>query len=237
MVMTLDQMRAFVRAHADADTADAPDETLDVYARIAYNDILARHNGWPHLLDAWTLTTVAGQREYDTAGMPVTSGSAATVDIVSSVLDTTLVGRRLIYISMSDADTAFGIPVGTRSEVATAYSIQGSQVVLFPTPSTTGKTYVVRGFRTPTAWPGAAGSVPDLPGSLHEAICWYMLSSYFMAQEDPQLAGVYMNEYQSMVDRHGKNETAKEYQGRPLVMGGQNYRAPDFSRWVRGMLE
>lgn len=225
-MMTLEQMRAFVRTHADADTADAPDETLDVYARIAYNDILARRNGWPHLATTQTLTTVAGQREY-----------VSPVDLLSAVIDTTSIGRRLIFITPQDADVAFGIPVGVSSGVATAYSVSYNTISLYPTPGVSGKTYAIRGFRAPDSWPGASGSAPDLPDALHEAICWFMLSSYFMAQEDTQLAGVYMGEYNQMVDRFVRNETTREYQARPLVMGGQNYRVPDGTRWVRGMLE
>ncbi len=224
--MTLQQMRDFVRSHADADTADAPDETLDVYARIAYNDILARRNGWPHLATTQTLTTVAGQREY-----------ASPVDLLSAIVDTTNIGRRLIFITPQDADTAFGIPVVVQSGVATAYSVSYNTISLYPTPATSGKTYAVRGFRAAAAWPAAAGSTPDLPEVLHEAICWFMLSSYFMAQEDTQLAGVYMGEYNNMVDRFTKSETVREYQARPLVMGGQNYRPESMTRWVRGMLE
>ena len=40
--MTFDEMCAFVRTHADADSIDAPTSSLTVYARMAYNDILAR---------------------------------------------------------------------------------------------------------------------------------------------------------------------------------------------------
>jgi hypothetical protein len=72
---------------------------------------------------------------------------------------------------------------------------------------------------------------------LHEAIAWFMLSSYFLSQEDTQLAGVYLSEYNMMVERFLRAETTKEYSGRVLKMGGQNYGAPDFTRWVRGMLE
>lgn len=232
MVMTLQQLRDFVRTHADADPVDAPDATLDVYARVAYNDIFARRNAWPHLTVEYTLTTVAGQNTYLLSGL-----SGTDMDMVTSIFDGTNLGRRLIYMSESDADLAYGAPSGAQSEVATAYTVINNGIKLFPTPSTSGKTYKVRGFRTPTAWPGNASSVPDLPGPLHEAIAWFMLSSYFMSQEDTQLAGVYLSEYNMMVERFLRAETTKEFSGRVLVMGGQNVRVPEFSRWVRGMLE
>jgi hypothetical protein len=232
MAMTLSEMQEFVRRHADADAEDAPNSSLEVYGRIAYNDILSRRNGWPHLAVSYTLTTVAGQSEYNLSAM-----SGTDMDIITSVVDQVTMGRRLVYMTQADADIAFGTPVASSSDLAVAFSVVGNQVVLYPTPSTV-KTYRVRGFRTAVAWPNGAGSTPDLPGALHEAIAWYMLSSYFLAQEDTQLAGVYMQEYETMVDRHLKNETTREYSTRSMVMGGQNSRVPaSFTRWVRGALE
>ena len=231
MAMTYGDMRSFMRVHADADSVDAPDATLEVYARIAYNDILSRAS-WPHLTVSYTFTTVAGQSSY-----PFTDFSATDLEEVTAVIDTTNLGRRLIYITKADADLAFGQPIDSQSEVANAYNVSNGNLILYPIPSTTGKQYTVRGRREPVAWPDGDNSIPDLPDVMHEAIAWYMLSSFFMAQEDPQLAGVYLNEYEMMVRKHTRNETTKEYKSRPLIMGGQNYPQPDFTRWVRGQLE
>jgi len=231
MGMSLQDMRVFVRQHADADAVDAPDSTLDVYARIAYNDILSR-TSWPHLSVEYTVNTVAGQSVY-----PFNGFSQTNMDEITAVVDRTILGRRLVYMSQSDADIAFGQPVGAQSEVANAFTVINDSLVLYPTPSTTGKQYAVRGRRQPATWPGGGSTIPDLPDQLHEAIAWYMLSSYFMSLEDPQMAGVYMNEYEGMVRRHTRNYAIREYKARPLVIGGQNYPQPDFTRWVRGQLE
>jgi len=231
MGMTLGDLRTFVRNHADADISDAPDSSLDVYARIAYNDIHARMN-FPQLQVVYTLTTVAGQAEYDFVGF-----STSDLDKVTAVVDTQNLGRRLIYMTESDADLSFGAPVGMTSEVATAYTVRDGTLILYPKPSTSGKTYTVRGIRKPASWPAGVGDMPDLPDALHEAIAWYMLSSYFLSQEDTQLAGVYLGEFEKMVDRFVKNESIRDIGARPHVMGGQNYKQPSFSRYVRGMLE
>lgn len=232
MAMTLGQMQDFVRTHADADAEDAPNSSLEVYGRIAYNDILSRRNGWPHLAVTYTLTTVAGQAEYDLSAL-----STSNMDVITSIVDQVSLGRRLIYMTQADADIAFGTPVASTSDLAVAFTVRGDEIILYPTPSAV-KNYVVRGFRTATEWPNGSGSTPDLPDALHEAIAWYMLSSYFLAQEDTQLAGVYMQEYETMVDRHLKNETTREYSSRVMVMGGQNTKyQPNFTRWVRGSLE
>ena len=230
---TLSEMQTFVRTHADADVEDAPNETLEVYARIAYNDILSRRNSWPHLMAEGELVTTPGQ---DTYALSAVTGVTTSVDLVLSIMDRNTLGRRLVFMTQSDADIAFGTPVAVQNEIATAYTIVGDSIILYPRPST-ARTYKVRAVRVAATWPNGAGSAPDLPTELHDAISWYMLSSYFMAQEDTQLAGVYMGEYEKMVDRFMKNQTTREFSQRVAVIGGQNYRAPSFSRWVRGMLE
>lgn len=231
MAMTLSELQEFVRTHADADIEDAPNSSLEVYGRIAYNDILSRRGSWPHLMVTYTLTTVPGQQSYSLSAM-----SGADMDSVHSVVDTQNLGRRLVYMSQSDADIAFGIPTNITSDIANAWTVVGDDIYVYPTPST-ARTYTVRGVRRAATWPNGAGSVPDLPDALHEAIAWYMLSSYFMAQEDTQLAGVYMGEYNQMVERFVRSESTKEHSARVKVMGGQNYRQPSFTRWVRGQLE
>lgn len=233
---SLQDLRTFVRNHADADATDAPDSSLDVYARIAYNDIHTR-TSFPDLQAIFQISTVAGQAEYVFNTFSGVTNATTPLDKITSVIDTTNLGRRLIYMSESDADLAFGAPIGATSEVANAYTVRDERLILYPKPSTTGKVYTIRGLRKPGVWPDGAGSVPDLPEPLHDAIAWYMLSSYFMSQEDAQMAGMYLREYEMMVEKFVRNESFKDFGARNHVMGGQNYKNPDFTRWVRGMLE
>lgn len=233
---TLQDLRTFVRNHADADSTDAPDSSLDVYARIAYNDIHTRTN-FPNLQAVFEMTTVAGQDQYLFNTFVGVTNATTPLDKITSVIDTTNLGRRLIYMSESDADLAFGAPIGATSEVANAYTVRDGILILYPKPSVNGKKYTIRGLRKAAAWPAGAASVPDLPEPLHDAIAWYMLSSYFMSQEDTLMAGTYLREYEMMVDKFVRSESGKDFGARNHVMGGQNYKNPDFTRWVRGMLE
>ncbi len=217
MSMTLAEMYTFVRTHADADEEDAPDDSLKVYARIAYRDILNRRVGWPHLAVAYTFVTADGTEDY-----AFSSFSSADLEILSSVQGSTGLKRRLIYLTRADAMELYGVNANIGVQT---FNVSNDTVTLFPTPSGV-ETFTVRGFRAPAAWPTTAGSTPDLPEALHEAICWYMLSSYFLAQEDTQLAGVYLGEYDRMVNRHLNFETTKDTRARPNIMGGQNVRMP-----------
>lgn len=229
--MTFDEMCAFVRTHADADTIDAPTSSLTVYARMAYNDILARRSGWPHLEVAYTLTTAANQPEY-----AFTTFSSPDLDVLTGVIDNANMGRRLVAITRADADLLYSNTSAVGASNAVHYTLRGSNVVLFPMP-TAIKTYLVRGYRAPAEWPTAAGSIPDLPRVFDEAICWFMLSQYYLSQEDAQLASMYMNEYQQQADRWVRSESMKTQTSKPNIMGGANVGVGGFTRRVRGMLE
>lgn len=231
--MTLDEMVEFVRTHADADSTDAPTSSLTVYARMAYNDILARKQGWPHLAVNYTLTTIANQASYTFAGG---SFSVPDLELLTGVIDQSALGRRLVAITQQDADLLYSGSATEKSPNAAHYTVGGATITLFPTPSS-AKAYLVRGFRKPSTWPNGGGSSPDAPRVFDEPICWFMLSQYFLAQEDTPLASMYMNEYQQQVDRLTKSEASKALLARPNIMGGQQSVSRGLLDRVRGMLE
>lgn len=228
--MTFDEMVTFVRSQADADLTDAPDALLQVHARVAYNDILSRKGSWDYLEVAYTEVTVPGTKVYPFSGL-----SSTNLDRVTSVTyDTGGVLHRLTYMTRSDAEAQFGST--TQQARPVAFTVYNDNIELFPTPSE-ALTLTVRGYRNAATWPAGAGSVPDLPVEFHDAICWYMLSGFYMSQEDVQLAGVYLQEYQSQVDRCIGGYSSKALTPRPLIMGGQNTFHRSFEDRVRGMLE
>lgn len=231
--MIQSDMFAFVRTQADADTVDAPDVNLTVYARMAYNDILSRRAAWPHLSVEYSLSTVVGQQDY-----AFTSISTGDLDRITDVTSTSNLGTRVVYVTPTDATLYFGSPAAPQSIQATAYTIvKNSTLRFFPKPASV-QTYTVVGFKNAATWPAAAGSSPDLPRAFDEAICWFMLSRYYLSQEDQQLATQYMNEYERFVETFLRNETSKRYDPRPTVMGGNNRNfTPSFMDRVRGSLE
>jgi hypothetical protein len=100
-------------------------------------------------------------------------------------------------------------------------------------------TFVVRGQRAATSWPGAVGSVPDLPRLFDEAICMYVLSQYYLSQEDVSLSGYYTQIYENMISRQAGSEAVKRLSSRPAVMGANNRRYWNgaFLNRVRSWLE
>lgn len=228
--MTFDEIVTFVRTQADADVTDAPDSLLQVHARVAYNDILSRKNSWDHLEVAYTQTCTAGQQEYPFSGF-----SSADMDRIYSVRYASGgLSHRLTYMTREDAELCFGLV--NQTGFPTAYTVYNDKLVVFPAPS---DAYVltVRGFRAPATWPSGTGSTPDLPTEFHDAIAWYALSGYYMSQEDAQMAGVYMNEYQQQVERCLSGIAGKTQLPRIKIMGGRGLYARPFMERVKGMLE
>lgn len=229
--MTFDEMVVFVRAQADADATDAPDSMLQVHARVAYNDILSRKTSWDHLEVVYTETCVADQSDY-----PFSAFSTGDMDRVYQV--TYMAGairHRLTYMTRQDAELQYGL--STNVGIPQAYTVYNDRLVLYPTPSAAFD-LVINGFRTAVAWPAGSASAPDLPSEFHDAIAWYMLSGYYMSQEDPQIAGVYSNEYQQQVDRLLNGVSSKTMSPRPLIMGGaRNSGRGTFLDFMKGQLE
>lgn len=208
--MDFNEMIQFVRTHADTDDTDAPQSSLTVYARMAYNDILSRRQGWPHLEVEYTFSSTISQAQYATS-----SFSTTDIDRIYGVIDN-LTGERLTYVSRTDADIVYG-PLATGRPVA--WTMVGEKLQLFPSP-TSVRTYTVRGARRAAEWPTTAGSIPDLPAVFHEAIAWWMLSSYYLAQEDREISGTYLNEFEQIVDKHVSGESKKRHAPRPRLVGG-----------------
>jgi hypothetical protein len=229
--MTFDEIMTFVRAQADADTVDAPTSLLQVHCRVAYNDILSRKNAWDHLEVSYTQTMTPGVDTYLLSGF--TGG--ADMDRIYSVryLNGGL-SHSLTYMTRDDAEIMFGLIAQTG--LPTAYTIYNGKLQVFPAPA---DAYVmtIRGFRSAADWPNGVGSIPDLPADFHDAIAWYALSGYYTSQEDLQMAGMYMNEYQQQVDRLLSGIAGKNQKPRPMIMGGQSAVPRPFLDRVKGMLE
>lgn len=247
--MTLQDLRNFVRIHADTDITDAPDSSLDTYARMAQYDIAQRVNlqfVQYRRSDTASLTTTANESSYtnlaDTAaGYVWVSDEVYSSPTPWKVMGVSYAGGAvndypLVYVTLEDGERMFAS--SATAEKAIAYSVLNGNIILFPTPSTDGVTYhVLCQADQVTNVMTAAGDTPSVPESLHPAIGWYMLAQYYLAQEDVQLSGVYMQEYETMVERFKRYHATRDFSKRVNVMGGQNVKPMGFMRFVRGMLE
>lgn len=227
--MNLSEMETFVRNQADTDTDDAPSATLQVYARAAYRDIQARVYPWPDKRVSYTVTTVGAVADYDVSGLV----GGTDMDFVQSVRSSTDV---LIAVSASrfrDLSTGYA-----GSGTPTVYTVESGVLKFWPTPNG-AETYTVEGFRTFASWPSGSDE-PDLPRGFDEAICWYMLSKYYMAQEDLELAQMYMREFDAVTNQQieAALRTSAQSAG-PMIFGGDPKLSNGMSYrdWVRRSVE
>lgn len=225
--MNLSEMQTFVWAQADTDADDAPASNLEVYARAAYKHIQALVWPWPMNRTEGNLNSVTDQTDYN-----FTATTAPDLEFLVSVTSTEGV---LQYISPEQHRelTAFSTE---SANYATRYTVEGSVIVLYPAP-TTVSAYTITGFRAFAAWPSGSDE-PDLPRGFDEAICWYMLSKYFLAQEDMELARQYLADFGQTVDTQisaalrGSSLTAG-----PLIFGGSIARGMGYSDFVKKSVE
>lgn len=227
--MNLTDMTAFVRLQADADVEDAPQDTLEVYARAAYKDITRRIHAWPELRVNVTLTTTAGEDEYD-----FNTFAPDNMEFIQTVVGENDIVDFVPYHEMLMLQE--GVGVSQSALDATYYSVSNETLVLWPTPTET-RTYTIRGRRGFAEWPLGA-TEPDLPREFDEAICWYMLSKYFAAQEDLELSQVYLGDYERAVSRFIASSIRTSAQtARPLILGGRRRYGLDYKSWVRRNVE
>jgi len=224
-------MMVFVRAQADTDSADAPDTTLTVYARAAYQHIQALVWPWPQNKVTGDLTSVASQAEY-----AFTSLSVPTFEYVTSV---TRGDTILEYVSPEQYRRILASDPSASAD-STLYTVDGTSIRLWPTPSVAGLVYVVTGFRDFVVWPSGS-SEPDLPRGFDEPICWYMLSKYYMSQEDIQLSQNYLGMFEMAVSRQIEAALrGSAMSAGPMIFGNQSHNRTggmSYSRFVRKNVE
>ena len=221
--MNLSEMTTFVRTHADTDSTDAPDSTLTVYARAAYADIRSRVHQFLDYESSDTFTSVANTASYALSGM-----TAGTLDLVSQVVGPTEVLQYVpwsTYLQMLE-----GPDISHTTTEADYWTVRGGSLYLYPTPSA-ATAYTVYGLRKETDWPSGSAE-PDLPREFDEVICWYMLFRYYQAQEDLELAQLYLRDYETAVNRFVEMQMRSDVH-RPRVLHGSPRRSLSYASWVR----
>lgn len=228
--MNLSEMQDFVRAQADTDAIDAPSSTLTVYARAAYRDIVARVFPWPDKKSSYTFNTIIGEESYSFAS----ALSAPDLEYVVQVSTGTDV---LMYVS-PEKFYELSIEAPGSSGTPTVYSIDSGEIKLWPAPDRVQVLSVI-GYRRFSEWPSGS-SEPDLPRAFDEAICWYMLSRFYQAQEDLELSQTYMRDYEVAVNQQiGRAMRTSSVTAGPMIFGGDP-RLPhkgSYTDWVKRSVE
>jgi len=220
MAYTLDQLRRYVRQHLDLDESEVPNDLLDVWARDATIKISRTRKRWPFFEASWTLTTVAGQRDYSLSDIALFD---PTVDEIVSIVRN---DRRLVFMGRDEAEGAY-LPYQSSSNGFVSYfNIWNDTLRLYPTP-TFADTLEIRGYRKVNDWVAdGAGAVPDFPEDFHDAVRLYLLGMAYMQQEDPEMASQFLGAFTSEMDIL-KKQYGDAPGAYPLVLsGGPRVRRP-----------
>lgn len=217
-------MSDFVRAQADTDTDDAPDSTLEVYARAAYRDIQAKVWPWPQNRKTGTLATGVGTAAYNLSSITGATDMEYVVDVYRSGVEMLEYVAPETYRTLASEEASTGTP--------RFYTVDANQILFWPTPAT-AQIYTVTGYRSFAEWPSGSDE-PDLPRAFDEIICWYMLARYYQAQEDIELYQTYMRDYQTglntMIERSMRTSSLT---AGPRIFGGNSNRTMTYSDWVK----
>jgi len=205
-----------------------------------YNRIVSLNDRWPWFQSSYQTQVVEDQRIVDsnlvltgTFSQFITVPQAnLTLPSIRSVINVTAVqgesmtgglGMELIYIDQFKAESIW---IGTNDQpnIPGYWSLWNNSIQLWPRPNQT-YTLTIRGYRQPNlVWltdsnNSESTNYVDLDQELHIMLVNFVLARIFQYQEDPEMAAVYMNHYNTGVSIADKNINASN-SNQPLIMSG-----------------
>ena len=215
--MDLSTIRAFVRTSLDTDSDELPDSLLDVFIGEGFNNLIEASTKWSFYAVEDTLSSVAGQQEYNIAGVDALRDNAFTyayrsiTDVRGETWSLRPLQHAAIRASMRVDSPATARPWG--------FSEHGDSIFLWPIPDGV-YAFEVSGFRAPIDWVAlGAGSEPDAPVEFHEVVAYHALARGFAQQLDLETASYYSQMFDRRVAQLVKRYTSKRTAG-PFVQNG-----------------
>ena len=224
---TTQELITFVRDITDLDEADLPSSLIVSYLKDGFQRIINLERRWPFLETTYTLSTVAGQRDYATS----TIGSGNLRE-VTSVLDNSTSGNRLSLISIDEAEAVWHGSFDTPTRPL-FYAEWGDVIKLYPKPDTVYP-LTVRGYRKASyTWTTILSTEVDCDERLHNAIAYYAVAQAYKRQEDPELSNVYKQSFDEAV-MLARKELMRANGHRPMVMS-RGFVRPSEKYWLESL--
>lgn len=217
MAMSLQNLRDFVRSHADIDSTDLTDTVVDFFIKEAYAMICRRVAKWPMFQGSWTYNTVAATKDVLLATI------GADCDSVVQIMAPQWL---LVEISRDAGDKLYPTNYSTSGQPTIwarwGGAQSGASIRLYPTPDGV-YTLNVRGYIKPDqTWltvASGAGIPSQLPDDLHLAIGEWALYRAYLQQDDEYGAQYHKNAYDqflAIVEEDLRSPRSQQ----PLVLGG-----------------
>ena len=204
-----------------------PSSLIVSYLKDGFQRIINLERRWPFLETTYTLSTVAGQRDY-----PTSSIGSGDLREVTSVLDNSTSGNRLSLISIDEAEAVWHGSFDTPTRPL-FYAEWGDVIKLYPKPDTVYP-LTVRGYRKASyLWTTIMDVVVDCDERLHNAIAYYAVAQAYKRQEDPELSNVYKQSFDEAV-MLARKELMRANGHRPMVMS-RGFVRPSEKYWLESL--
>lgn len=224
---TLADLRTLVRDTLDFTTADLPDSRLDQYFYDSFNQVINMERRWPFLQVSYSLSTVAGQRDY-----AITAIGVGDLREIASIVDTGSAGWKLAWASYDEMEAYYSGPNNISGQ-STNWSTWAANLNLWPKPADV-RTLTVRGYRKTSDWiAGGAATSPDCDDRLHRPLAMYALHRVYMEQEDTGMSTFYLDQYHALVE-NARSEIMRTPAYQPKIYNGGSYSMTE-RQWLQSI--
>jgi hypothetical protein len=241
MALNISQIRTLVQSISgltignDAND-DVTQNVVDTFIQEGYQRIVSLDNRFPWFQSSYTFDGIVNQHQYSTGftrTLPSTESSITFDDIseIISVTNETNSGNKLIYIDNFKAETVW---TGTNdiAGIPAYFSLWAGTLQIWPKPDSV-YTFTVRGYRKPSyEWLTDTGQNIDLNDEFHIMLVNFVVARLFQFQEDPQMAQVYMGQFESGIILQ-KDSLMAPNSNQPLILSG-GFETDPYS-WQRYM--
>jgi hypothetical protein len=241
MALNISQIRTLVQSISgltignDAND-DVTQNVVDTFIQEGYQRIVSLDNRFPWFQSSYTFDGIVDQHQYSTGftrTLPSTESSITFDDIseIISVTNETNSGNKLIYIDNFKAETVW---TGTNdiAGIPAYFSLWAGTLQIWPKPDSV-YTFTVRGYRKPSyEWLTDTGQNIDLNDEFHIMLVNFVVARLFQFQEDPQMAQVYMGQFESGIILQ-KDSLMAPNSNQPLILSG-GFETDPYS-WQRYM--
>ena len=249
--LTVNIILSFIAQLLDYDigtgtSQDIPSDVVEGFIREGFEKIVNADVRWPwyQATFTWTASPTGGIAGTDgrsyVAGFTQTNPNVVSgktfsdMQTIISCVNQTDAGNRLIYI---DQFTAEGIWVGDNdiAGIPAYWSTWGNCINLWPKPDS-NYSMELRGYRQPLyTWLTDPNIQIDIDYKFHMPLMNYVLARIFQFQEDPEMASIYMNNYEQGVAIVRGNITAPNSNQPMILSGGLQLWPYSYYNWMANM--
>jgi len=225
--MNVGELFSFVRDTLDVDNEDLPDSIIEAHLKDGFQRIYNLDRRYPFYEVTYSFNTVSQQRTY-----ALSSIGSGDLREVTSIVDSTDLGGRLVLVSFGDAENVWSGSSDTASEPE-FFAVWDESIHFFPKPDEV-KSYTVRGYRKPTfSWVQDHTLEIDIDDVFHYALGYYAISRAYQRQEDTELSVLYKQSFDEAVALARQNIKAIPSYA-PLVLNG-GYPRRTFKGWMQDL--